>query len=151
MNTIPTTARYKCRNWSLNKTTGETTPSQCGRCTYLQYEFWNVLPFKNVETLYRRFHVQNAYTFSKKKKERKHPKKPEERFILQSVRILHLPAPLPFSLVTTFNKVICRAQAVFKCQADRNHNTEANLAALTWGTFLRRHRRADLSPRTSPG
>lgn len=24
---------------------------------------------------------------------------------------------------------------VFKCQADRNHNTEAELAALTSGTF----------------
>lgn len=64
---------------------------------------------------------------------KKNPKKRRQRFILQSVRILHLPALFPFSLVTTFSRAICRAQAVFKCQADRNHNMEANLAALTGG------------------
>lgn len=91
MNTIPTTARYKCRNWSLNKTTGKTTPFQCGCCTYLQYEVWNVLPFKNVETLYRRFHVQNRYNFSKKKKT---PKTRRQKFILQSVSYICLQGSL---------------------------------------------------------
>lgn len=56
-------ARCKRRNWSLNKLTGKTTPTQCGCCTYLQYDFWNVLPFKNIETLYRQFHRRNTYTF----------------------------------------------------------------------------------------
>lgn len=67
MNTIPTTARYKCRNWSLNKPQAKLPLSKYGGCTYLQYKFWNVLPFRNVETLYRRFRVRNAYTFSENK------------------------------------------------------------------------------------
>lgn len=62
--------------------------------------------------------------------------KQRQRFILQSVSILHLPTRFPFFLITTFSKVISSAQAVFKCQADRDHNTEADLAALTLGTFL---------------
>lgn len=87
------------------------------------------MPFKNVETLYRRFHVQNAYTFKKENKQQR------QRFILQSVSILHLPAPFPSSLITTLRKVTSSAQVVFRCQADRNHNTGANLAALTLGIF----------------
>lgn len=49
--------------------------------------------------------------------------------------ILHLPTRFPFFPTTTLGKVISSAQAVFKCQADRDHNTEAKLGG-TLGTFL---------------
>lgn len=77
------------------------------------------------------FTYRTRTTFQRKK----NPKTRRQKFILQSVSILHLPAGFPFFLITTFSKVIRRAQAVFKCQADRNHNTETNLVALTLGTF----------------